>query len=219
MAHNPPSSTPQPGEVKDVVESRKGEVRVRYMCPPEFFDGLELDEGIGSFSRYHSIIQRLDVFKSIASEKDGRVTLALLDDKIVVGYGACWYPRPDERWSALGELMYEMGALEVSRGYRGMGLGRKIFGAIMQDDFFEDKIAYMCGYSWTWDLDGNFLTMAEYRRMMTHFLKDHGFEETYTNEPNLALREENFFMVRIGSRVTEEDKQRFRYLRFGIKPA
>ena len=44
-----------------------------------------------------------------------------------------------------------------------------------------------------------------------------GFREVYTNEPNVALREENLMMIRVGSRVTPEDRRRFRYLRFGIK--
>ena len=109
-----------------------------------------------------------------------------------------------------------MAALEVSRNYRGMGIAGKIFRLLMQDDFFEDKIAYICGFSWHWDLDGSGLTMAQYRRMMLGLLKRYGFEECYTNEPNVALREENFFMVRIGSRVSQEDRIRFRDLRFGI---
>jgi acetoin utilization protein AcuA len=97
-----------------------------------------------------------------------------------------------------------------------MGIASKIFDVIMDDDFFEDKIAYMNGFSWHWDMDGSGLTMPEYRRMMLRLLRKHGFEECYTNEPNVALREENFFMVRIGSRVSEEDRKRFRDLRFGI---
>jgi acetoin utilization protein AcuA len=112
--------------------------------------------------------------------------------------------------------MYEMGALEVSRNYRGMGIAGKIFRLLMQDDFFEDKIAYMYGFSWHWDLDGSGLTMAQYRKMMLGLIKRYGFGECYTNEPNVSLREENFFMVRIGSRVSQEDQTRFRDLRFGI---
>ncbi len=112
--------------------------------------------------------------------------------------------------------MYEMGALEVSRNYRGKGIAKLIFSAIMDDNFFEDKIAYMNGFSWHWDLDGSFLTMSEYRTMMMKLLKEHGFQECYTNEPNIALREENFFIVRIGQRVSEIDRKSFRNLRFGI---
>ena len=60
-------------------------------------------------------------------------------------------------------------------------------------------------------------TLPQYRKMMVGFVKKEGFKECYTNEPNIALREENFFIVRVGSRVSEEDRKRFRDLRFGIK--
>jgi acetoin utilization protein AcuA len=112
--------------------------------------------------------------------------------------------------------MYEMGAVEVSRNFRHVNVAQKMISLILADDFFEDKIAYMNGFSWHWDLDGSGLTMAEYRKMMMHLLKGHGFQEYYTNEPNIALREENIFMARIGSRVSAEQLQRFRNLRFGI---
>jgi acetoin utilization protein AcuA len=113
--------------------------------------------------------------------------------------------------------MYEMGALEVSRNWRKMSIGKRIFSMIMDEDgFFEEKIAYMNGFSWHWDLDGSGLTLAQYRRMMLGLIRPYGFQECYTNEPNIALRQENFFTVRIGSKVSEEDRARFRNLRFGI---
>jgi len=51
---------------------------------------------------------------------------------------------------------------------------------------------------------------------MIRLLKGFGFQECYTNEPNIAMREENLFMVRMGSEVSEEDQKLFRNLRFGI---
>ena len=58
--------------------------------------------------------------------------------------------------------------------------------------------------------------MAQYRAMIVNMLSKAGFEEMYTNEPNIALRQENVFMARIGSRVSGRDKARFRDLRFNI---
>ena len=60
--------------------------------------------------------------RQLHARKEGRVTLALLEPNLIVGYGTCWYPDPDDRWSALGELMYEMGAVEVSRNFRSLQL-------------------------------------------------------------------------------------------------
>lgn len=218
MTASPRKPDPRPGEVMFVEETDRGTISIRNRCPPEFLQDVVLDEGLGTFSHYSSIIRETGAFTDVAMSRDGRVTLALLNDKTVIGYGVSWHPGPDDRWSALGDLMYEMGALEISRNYRSLGLAKKIFDAVMDDDFFEDKIAYMNGFSWHWDLDGTGLTMLEYRSMMIGFLRDHQFQECYTNEPNVCLREANFFMVRIGSRVSEEDRNRFRNLRFGIKP-
>jgi acetoin utilization protein AcuA len=185
-------------------------------CPPELFNGLRMDPGLGNFAHYTSIIQRLDAFQEIAGRKDGRVTLAIREERIVIGYVACWYPDQTERWSKLGELMYELAAIEVSRNFRHLRLGGRMIGALLGDPFFEEKIAYMNGFSWHWDLDGTGLTMSQYRRVMIRLLSGFGFQEVYTNEPNIALREENLFMARIGTKVSVEEQGRFRNLRFGI---
>lgn len=197
-------------------ETARGEIAIHLNCPPGFFSHLKLDTGLGSFAHYSSIIQKLEVFERIASGREGRVVLALVEPKTVVAYAACWYPDRSERWSKLGDLMYEMGAIEVSRNFRHLGIAETLVSLIMEDAFFEEKIAYMNGFSWHWDLDGNGLTIVQYRNLMLQILKKHGFKECYTNEPNIALREENLFMVRVGSRVSTEDQKRFRNLRFGI---
>ena len=114
--------------------------------------------------------------------------------------------------------MYELAAIEVSRNYRGCRLGEKLLSMTMEDDFFEDKIAYMCGYSWHWDLEGKGLSAAQYRSMMKQLYSKFGFREVYTNEPNITLRAENIMMIRVGTRVTPEDQMKFRHLRFGMKP-
>jgi acetoin utilization protein AcuA len=104
----------------------------------------------------------------------------------------------------------------VSRNLRKLGIAAEMVSAALREDFFEEKISYMNGYSWHWDVDGSGLTLIQYRKMMLNFMKPFGFEEYYTNEPNIALRQENLFMARIGSKVSEDDQLRFRNLRFGI---
>ncbi len=200
-----------------IHETPKGKLLIRSNCPPGFCADLKLEEGLGHFSRYSSIIRKLEEFETIACRQEGRVTLALAEPNLIVGYGTCWYPAPDDRWSALGELMYEMGAVEVSRNFRSLQLAGLILEATMNEDFFEDKITYMCGFSWHWDLEGSGMNAVQYRQMMMKLYSRVGFREVYTNEPNIAMREENVMMIRVGSRVTPEDRQRFRYLRFGIK--
>jgi acetoin utilization protein AcuA len=198
------------------IETPHGVVEIHPRRPPGTFSALRLDSGIGHFAHYSSIIQKLDVFDKIAASQDGRVTLAVMNDEIVVGYVTGTYPDHGERWSKLGDLMYELSTIELSRNFRGSGLASKLVSAFIGDDFFEDRIAYMNGFSWHWDIDGSGLTLPQYRKLMIRLLKPFGFQECYTNEPNIAIREENVFMARIGSRVTEDAQKRFRNLRFGI---
>ena len=198
------------------IETPGGPIIILPKCPPQLIGRLELDSGLGHFSHYSSIIQKLDVFEKIASAKDGAVALALARKTFIVGYATGSYPDSTERWSKLGDLMYELATIEVSRNFRGLNLSNEMLAALLRDDWFEDKITYMNGFSWHWDTEGNHVTMAQYRKLMLNLMKNHGFQEYYTNEPNIAIREENIFMARMGSRVATEDQQRFRNLRFGI---
>jgi acetoin utilization protein AcuA len=184
--------------------------------PPEYFNGLKFDTGMGNFSDYSSIIQDVEVFKKAAGDKDKRVVVALMDDKVIVGYVVCGNPEPQERWSKLGKLMYEMTTIEVSRNFRQLGIGGRMIAMVLSKGFFEDKVAYLSSFSWHWDLEGTGLALGRYRKMMAGLMESHGFIEYYTNEPNVAIKEENIFMARIGSRVLENDRKRFHYLRFGV---
>ncbi|MCL5019694.1 MAG: N-acetyltransferase, partial [Patescibacteria group bacterium] len=71
---------------------------------------------------------------------------------------------------------------------------------------------------WTWDLDGTGYSAIEYRQMLIRLVEPFGFKEYQTNEPNICLRPENFFMGRVGSNVTEEVRRKFKWVRFGVSP-
>lgn len=201
-----------------VYETPHGLLTIRAGWPPDSFDGLRLDSGLGRFPHYSSIIQKPESFKDVAERRGARITLAIAEPNAVAGYLTCWYPAEGERWAGLGDLMYEMGAIEVSRNYRGLHIARRMLELTLEDDFFEDRIAFLQGLSWHWDLEGNRLTAAQYRQILMKLCSPFNFREVYTNEPNVALRVENIMMIRVGSRVSPEDHKRFRYLRFGINP-
>ena len=50
----------------------------------------------------------------------------------------------------------------------------------------EQMIAYMVGYSWTWDLDGSGMTAQQYRNMLIRLFNPHGFIELQTNDRTSA---------------------------------
>jgi hypothetical protein len=135
----------------------------------------------------------------------------------IIGFGVLTYPGADERWAKLNShIMMEVQAIEVSRDWRSAGVGRNIIEMLMSYPQIEEKIAYMVGYSWTWDLDRTKKTTQQYRRMLIKLFEPFGFLEYQTNEPNLCLKSENIFMGRVGDRVSKEIRNKFKWLRFGI---
>lgn len=52
--------------------------------------------------------------------------------------------------------------------------------------------------------------------MLIHLYAKSGFLQYMTNEPNICLKPENIFMARFGTNISKEDRDRFKWLRFGI---
>mgnify|MGYP000103160409 CR=1 FL=1 len=195
-----------------------GELRIRSFCTPEQIRQLNFDRQFGTHAHYRSLYTRRESLEKIAATPDASVVLAIADGKHIVGFGVLAYPDPEERWAQLGPLLMEVNAIEVSRPWRVRRIGKAIVRMMMVHPLIDEKIVYFVGYSWTWDLDGNRLSAQQYRRMMEKLFEPFGFQEYETNEPNLCLKPENIFMARIGARVSAEDQNRFKWLRFGMTP-
>jgi acetoin utilization protein AcuA len=159
-----------------IYKTDVGDLKIYPNCGPGLFKGLVWDSGLGAFAHYSSIIQKIDVFERVVNE-NGRVSLAIAGENTIVAYLACWYPEKYERWSKLGDLMLELGAIEVSRNYRKLGLAGALIKTLMAESFIEHKIAYMNGFMWHWDVDGAGLTFLEYRGMLISLLKERGFKD------------------------------------------
>lgn len=188
----------------------KGLVHIRTRCSPDFADSLELDEGLGVFPQYRSIIRDKDTLKEIAALEDANMVIAYNEDGKIVGYVAFSYPSPLERWCKNGHgLLYELGSIEVSRGWRRLGLAKKMLEIALEDDEWEDKILFLTGFSWHWDMQGTGLPKSNYRNMLMHIFQPFGFRHFYTTEPNIIMDSANMLMARIGARVSDEDRERF----------
>jgi len=188
----------------------KGVVHIRTRCSPDFADSLELDEGLGVFPQYRSIIRDKDTLKEIAALEDANMVIAYNEDGKIVGYVAFSYPSPLERWCKNGHgLLYELGSIEVSRGWRRLGLAKKMLEIALEDDEWEDKILFITGFSWHWDMQGTGLPKSNYRNMLMHIFQPFGFRHFYTTEPNIIMDSANMLMARIGARVSDEARERF----------
>ncbi len=192
----------------------RGVVHLKTYCCPDFIMGLEFDEGIGNFAQYRAIIRHTDNFKRIAEAKDGNVVLAYTSEGKIIGYMVFGYPGTLERWSRSDYLVYEMGAMEVSRSWRRCGLAKSMVQLAVDDNFLEDKITIVTFYSWHWDLAETGLNKQQYREKLIGLFSRHRFRHTYTTEPNIMMDLANALAVRIGSRVSLEDQERFLTLLF-----
>ncbi len=203
----------------EIVATAQGPVAIAPFSSPEQIHRYRFDQQFGSHAQYKSIYTKRQTLEKIAAKQGTRVVLALSPQDTIIGFGVLDFPEPHERWFQLGPgVMIELKAIEVSRSWRANKLASRIVGHLMRHPQIEEMIAYLVGYSWTWDLDGTGFSAQQYRRMLIDLFTPHGFSEYQTNEPNICLRPENLFMGRIGIRVPEQVQQQFKWLRFGITP-
>lgn len=196
-----------------------GELRIRSFCTPEDIRALSFDRQFGTHAHYRSLYTKRESLEHKAEQPDTSVVLAIADSTHIVGFGVLAYPDPEERWAGLQpHVMMEVTALEVSRQWRAKKIAKGIIQMMMVHPLIEDKIAYFVGYSWTWDLDGNRMSAQQYRQLMMRLFEPFGFQEYTTNEPNICLKPENIFMARTGSDVSQENRQAFKWLRYGQSP-
>ena len=197
----------------------KGEILIRAFCTPKELRGYEFDREFGIHAQYKSLYTKRTSLEEKASQKDANVVVALMDERHIIGFGVFALPDPEERWAKLAQgVVMEVEALEVCRSWRSVKVAQGILKMLLSYPDIEEKIAYLVGYSWTWDLDGTQKTAHEYRKMLIHLYESFGFQEYQTNEPNICLKPENFFMGRIGKRVSQEVAKKFKWLRFDIYP-
>jgi len=199
------------------LQTSKGSVRICSHCRPPEIRTYVFDSQFGVHAHFKSLYTRRESLEKIAGLPDADVTLALTGAGHIIGFGVLAYPEAGERWSQLGPyLMMEIKAIEVTRDWRSAGVARRIIRTMLDQPLVEEKIVYMVGYSWTWDLDGTGKSAAEYRHMLIQLFEPYGFQEVQTNEPNLCLKPENIMLARIGRGVTREQQENFKWLRFNL---
>jgi acetoin utilization protein AcuA len=205
---------------KEIVRSTPaGPIQIRSFCTPDEIQSYRFDDQFGAHAQYKSIFTKRETLEKHAAKTDANVVLALTEGQHIVGFGVFSRPEADERWTELGPgMMMEVKAVEVSRSLRSCKIAGDLLRLMLDHPTIERMIAYMVGYSWTWDLDGSGMNAQQYRNVLIRLFSPHGFIELQTNEPNICLKPENLFMGRIGSQVPDPVRQDFKWLRFGVSP-
>ena len=202
-----------------ILTTPKGDVRIRSFCSPGEIRKCSFDREFTFHADYKSLYTSRELLEKSAEQPEANVVLALVEQNHIIGYAVLAYPDPEERWADLGpEIMMEVAAIEVSRSWRSHKISASILKMMVVHPQIEEKIVYMVGYSWTWDLNGTGKTAQQYRQMLINLFKPQGFKEYQTNEPNICLKSENLFMCRVGNDIRQVILDRFKWLRFGLSP-
>jgi len=180
---------------------------------------LSLDAGIGRFARYRSIISGIHTLEKVSALPDANVTIALSPTQHIVGYIECIYPDPLEGWRDNADgLCYELGAIEVSRNWRRLGIANQMVATILADEFIETKVFFLTGYSWHWDTEQTGLSIYAYRNLLVRLFRPFGFQVYLTNNPEIRMSSANVLMARIGRHVTTQQRERFQKMLFTFEP-
>jgi ribosomal protein S18 acetylase RimI-like enzyme len=199
-----------------VFNTPKGRVYIRVKASPDFIASLELDEGMGIFSgpNYPREREKKALIR-LASKEDTIIIIAYNEEGKIVGFIAVAPPSEAERWSKLKDRgLIEAMAIEVSSNWRSLNIANKMMDAVMDEEFFDDKIVICTGYSWHWDLDDLGISKEKYRNMLLKYLERAGFYYYDTDEPNVNLDPANFFTARVGPKVSKELYDAFEKLLF-----
>jgi acetoin utilization protein AcuA len=208
-----------PRQAEIQLTAPMGAVTIRSFCSSEEIRQTVFNPQFGSHAQYRSLYTKRQSLEDNADQPDTNVTLALADGNLIVGFGVLAYPEAGDRWAELEpQVMMEVKAIEACRAWRAQGLAKGILSMLLHHSFVEDKIVYMVGYSWTWDLDGTKKTAQQYRSLLIRLFEPFGFVEYQTNEPNICLKPENVFMGRVGKNVSSAVQNDFKWLRFGMRP-
>jgi acetoin utilization protein AcuA len=208
-----------PAEEEQVTtyETPKGTVCIKRKCSPEFITSLEIDEGIGTFFRFTDECRERQrkLFLGIAIYEEEEVLLSYTEDDVIIGAITVLHPGHEERWGKIGdERIYEMGSIEVSVNWRGLGIARKMMDVLFADGFYDDKIVYSMELAWHWDFKHNKMSKFEYRDMLLKLFESFGFVQLDTDEPDILMDSANMLTVRMGKESDSELRDKFWYSLF-----
>ncbi|MEJ2283779.1 MAG: hypothetical protein P8X85_09320 [Desulfobacterales bacterium] len=207
------------GTQEALLTTPRGDARIRSFCSAEEIRQCKFDRQFASSPQYKSLYTSRRLLEISTEQPDANIVLALAEKGHIIGYGVLAYPDPGERWADLGpKIMMEIKAIEVCRNWRSLKIAPVIVEKMLAHPRIEEKIVYLVGYSWTWDLKGTGNTAQQYRQVLIKLFTPHGFKKYRTNEPNVCLKAENLFMCRVGKNVSQIILDRFKWLRFGLSP-
>lgn len=190
------------------LKTAKGLISVENYCPADRLQELNVDDGIRMFSRNNPERQKAALVN--VAGLDGGNIIAGVCEGMLISYVGIHHPSERERWGKPGyDWLFELGAIEVSRGFRQLGLAEEMLEIAFDDPFYDDKIVLTTAFTWHWDLEATGMDKLQYRRLFLHLAEMYGFIEMVTDEPNVSMDAANIFLVRLGKNASMSRYQRF----------
>lgn len=179
--------------------------------PPEQLSELTMHPDLKAFRRP---AEQHEALVEIAGLPEGRIIITR-DQDMIVGYVTFHHPDEQERWSE-GNMkdLIELGAIEVAKDYRSLGLGQQMIKTAFEEEQMERYIVFTTEYYWHWDLKGSGLNVWDYRKMMERLMKIVDMEWYATDDPEICSHPANCLMVRIGRNVPLSSQEQFDRIRF-----
>ncbi|AVP37319.1 N-acetyltransferase [Staphylococcus felis] len=172
---------------------------------------MTYDQGLNAF---RNPAEQFEALQEISMLDEGRIYVIHVTNHII-GYVTYLYPDPLERWST-GQLPYllELGAIEITLNYRGLGLGNELLKVSTRSPELEDYIIITTEYYWHWDLTNSGLDVFEYKKLMNRMMSSGGLEVFATDDPEITSHPANCLMARIGKNIDVEQMRAFDDIRF-----
>ncbi|REI11594.1 GNAT family N-acetyltransferase [Staphylococcus felis] len=172
---------------------------------------MTYDQGLNAF---RNPVEQFEALQEISMLDEGRIYVIHVTNHII-GYVTYLYPDPLERWST-GQLPYllELGAIEITLNYRGLGLGNELLKVSTRSPELEDYIIITTEYYWHWDLTNSGLDVFEYKKLMNRMMSSGGLEVFATDDPEITSHPANCLMARIGKNIDVEQMRAFDDIRF-----
>jgi acetoin utilization protein AcuA len=197
---------------RDLVSTVSGPVWLERHATVDTIEALEVDDGIGILTHYtpRAPERQKETLLRAAAMPGTNVVIAYTLDGYIVGYIGLAPPSAADRWGGAGfEFIYELGFMEVSRYWRGLGLVDRLLAAALADEGIEDRILVSTSYAWHWDLEQSGLSKWQYRARLHAIHARHGFVELDTDEENIRCDPANLLMARYGARVSRDQLAQF----------
>ncbi len=180
-----------------------GPIYLQHHCPPSLVESLRAESGLRAFARLPEREHAL--LLGLARRSDSQLALAYTPTGEIVGQVTL--APVDAWWEGLANA-YEI-AVEVSSGWRKLGIARQLLALVFEQEHLEHHIILGMGLSWHWDTEGLGINRFRYRELVEQLFEPYGFVEYLTSEANIRMDPANILLVRLGRDVDQETLNHF----------